>query len=1090
MALGLLAACAWEPPTELTADRAPGVSSHASVVDADLVVRSVRGPRSAQPWGPLEVSVEVCNQGGVGTPYNDVRVVLSEDDVIDELDIELGAQPVSALAPGACTLVNVWGSAPALPGGYRLGAIADVLGMVPEADESNNAGAGSALAVGYDPDLVVDRIRAPATAPFYGSIEVEVRVCNHGQSPGSYDTTVVVELTADGQPQPLPGGAASVPYLQPGDCFNAAVLVYFPSSALAYELVATVDPLDEVVEIVEDNNSHAGGRVGVGYGADLSVTEIAAATSAWPGEGPAMTVTACNQGQAPAWANQIELYLSEDDAFDPMTDMLIGHAEVDELFPAQCATFDAYVYSVPSGAFRLVAVIDPHQHESEIFEDNNVLLGELVGFGHQPDLVVAEVARAPGWYPFEDFEARVRVCNQGQQYSDSTDLALHISIDDQITPADLPAGMAPVPGLAPGACAAIHAWVNAPPVEGAFVLGAIVDPYDDVNELIEANNAGAGPRIGIGFEPDLVITAVNAPASASVWGGGTSVFVQVCNYGPTHSAGPSVELYASRNDDISVDDVFVGGAWVSGLEPGACTSVAVHGLLDVAPGTYLLGAVVDDNDSIAEIIEDNNAGFSAPIAVGDGPDLVVTAVTAPPSVSPGAGYEISTTVCNQGFAPSPGAPLEVLVSQDRHISRGTDWIVGFAFIGQLAPGQCHTSSIPVASHAGGAALWLAAVVDMDDSVDEIIEDNNGRLARIGAGVEPDLVVTSVSAPPTVQPYESMEVTARVCNQGQSPSPGTDVVVQLGGAAFSPVLPPAGMAPVPALEPGACTDVLIAAQAMGLAGEQVLTATADPMRWGVYELIEDNNTSPAVPIGIGYDADLIVATVSGPASAQPWGSFDVTARVCNQGEWDSYGARLDIVLSPDPHIDAIDHVIATIPVSLLAPGACEDLSVPAQALVHGGVFTLGAVVHQDSAPLELVSSNNGTAGGTLAIGWDADLVVSAVKGPVSAAMGSELAIRVRVCNQGQSPSQPTDVWAVLSRDAIVDMGDTVDAPAAIAPLESVAPGACTLVSVPTFAHHGEGTYAAGALIDPWNAAYELIESNNTRAGPAVEIVAPL
>jgi subtilase family serine protease len=1085
VALGLLAACAVEPPG-LTSGLDPGTSARASLGDADLVARAVIGPRSATPLAWLEVTAEVCNQGGLVAPYSDVRVVLSADDTIDALDIELSTHPVSYLEPGACALVNAWGSAPDLPGRYRLGAIADVHDLVPEADETNNAGAGSALAVGHDPDLIVDRVRAPATASPSGDVEVEVRVCNHGQST-SADTSVMVELTAAGDHGPLPGLLASVSYLEPGDCFNATLPAAFSLPASLYAIGATVDPWDQVVEIDEDNNTFAGGRLGVGYGPDLIVTGIEAPNSTAPGLDTSVTVTACNQGPGPAFDSHVTVFLSEDDAFDPASDMPIGHAQAQGLEPAQCAPLRASLYSLPDGAFRLIAVIDPFQGVPEIFEDNNVLVGDSIGAGFQPDLVITEVTRERNpWYA-DPVEVRVRVCNLGPQHSSAAGIDLRLSLDDQIAASDPLVGMASVPDLAPGACMRVPAVTFELPFQGVYVLGAIVDPADHLDELIETNNGKAGPRVGAGAGADLVVTAVSAPALAYTWST-LSVFVQVCNDGRDHSAGAEVALYASRNDDISRDDELAGIGYVGGIAPGACTGVFVPSVLDTPPGTYLLGALVDAGEDVDESVEDNNAGFSAPLATGDAPDLAVTGMSAPASVEPGAPFEIAATVCNQGFAPSAGAPLEVLASNDPHVSRAGDWIVGFAFVGPLQPGQCYTASIPVTAYGYANAQWFAALVDFYDSVDEIREDNNSHPARaIGVGPGADLVVPALSPPATVQPYESYEATARVCNQGQDPSPAAGMAVFVGEGALTPSLPPSGWGLVPGLEPGACADVAVTVHSMGHLGEQEMVAIVDPSGGEVYELDEDNNTSPVVRIGIGYEADLIVSRVRGPASAQPGVMFDVTVRVCNQGEADSVGAHLDVVLSHDARIDGMDHALATIPVPFLAQGACQSVTTPVQVSAFAGVYTLGAVVRPGFGPPELVSSNNAAAAGPLAVGWDADLVVSAVTGPATAATGSALAIQVKVCNRGQSPSQPTDVWAVLSRDAFVDMGDIDGAPAAIAPLGSVAPGACAVVSVPAFAHHPEGTYVLGALVDPWSSVYELVESNNTGAGTTIEIV---
>ncbi len=1103
MALGLLAACAGEPPAD---DLAPGTSNRASITDADLVVRAVSGPPSAMPGAPLQIAAEVCNQGGMHAPDSIVRVALSADDIADAGDLVFAEQSVPFLAPGACARVRAPGIAPGGPEPvtrYHLVAVADVHDMVIEADEANNAGAGRVLAVGYEADLVVDRVRAPATAAPGGGgpggpggpggvpgFEVEVRVCNQGQAP-SYYSWVELHLAEEGNPAPLPIGMLDVPYLDRGDCFNATARPYLWQAPAVYQLVATVDPGDSVPELIEDNNTHAASRLGVGYEADLVVTAIAAPGSAGPGSSQPLSVTVCNQGHSPVYQTFVEVLLSEDDEIDRMNDVFAGYAQVPSLQPAQCATAPGQLYA-PSlqGAFRLAAVVDGYDAQPEIFEDNNTLIGDLFGVGWDADLVVTEVTAATGvssWWPYEDFDARVRVCNRGQQQSYGAYVNLVFSTDDEITSADPWAGEAYVSDLAPGACTRVQTRAFAPPGEGAYVLGAIVDPHEWVVELIETNNAAAGPRIGVGHGPDLVVTAVHAPALAHAGGSDSNVFVQVCNHGRGPSYSTTVDLHASRNDDISVDDVFVGREHLWHLEAGACTSTVVRAMLDVPQhGSYLLGAVVDSDEMVPEVMEDNNVRFSAPVGIGYGPDLVVTAVTAPPSVHPGASFEVSATVCNQGFVPSYNVPLFVLASEDAHVNIWNDQHLGFAFVDHLQPGQCHTAIMPGWSPYGSAP-WLAAVVDPDGHLDEIREDNNLRIGqRIGVGHEPDLVVAAVSAPPTVRPYEPLEVTARVCNQGQGSGGGTDVVVHLGdGAPFSPGQPPAGMAYVPWLEPGACSDVVVLAHTMSFLGEQALTATVDPHRW-LYELVEDNNTA-STRIGIGHEADLIVAEVTGPASVQPWAPFDVTARVCNQGQWDGHGARLDVVLSPDALVDASDLVLGTIPLPFLGPSACEDVTLPAQAFVFRGVYTLGAVVHQGYGPPELVTSNNGTAGGLLAIGWDADLVITAVTGPASAVTGSEVAIDVEVCNQGQGPSYGTDIWVVLSRDAIVDMGDTHDAPGSPAPIGSLPPGACEVASVTVHAYQPEGRYVLGALVDPWGTAYELVESNNTGAGTTLDIV---
>jgi subtilase family serine protease len=265
------------------------------------------------------------------------------------------------------------------------------------------------------------------------------------------------------------------------------------------------------------------------------------------------------------------------------------------------------------------------------------------------------------------------------------------------------------------------------------------------------------------------------------------------------------------------------------------------------------------------------------------------------------------------------------------------------------------------------------------------------------------------------------------------------------------------------------------------GAYVLGAVVDPHRW-IPELIEDNNTAAGDRIGIGYEADLVVAQVSGPPSAQPWTDFAVTARVCNQGQGTSYGAMLEPVLSADADVGTGDLLIGSVPVPMLEPGACHDLSTMVTAQVFSGVYTLGAVVRTSGA-IELIADNNARAGGLLGVGHDPDLIVTTVTGPASAPAWGEIAVTVEACNQGQGQSYSTLLDVVLSSDSSIDPGDL---PAGSVWIDPLAPGACQTLNVPVYPYQPEGSYVLGARVDPVGHVWELIETNNATAGGAIEL----
>src|SRR5439155_25770472 len=90
------------------------------------------------------------------------------------------------------------------------------------------------------------------------------------------------------------------------------------------------------------------------------------------------------------------------------------------------------------------------------------------------------------------------------------------------------------------------------------------------------------------------------------------------------------------------------------LNAGACATVT--GTVSPPQGTYYVGAIADRFGNVGELIEDNNATAGNQVAVGNGPDFIVSSVSTAPAALPGAAVAISATVCNQGTQ-GAGAPL-------------------------------------------------------------------------------------------------------------------------------------------------------------------------------------------------------------------------------------------------------------------------------------------------------------------------------------------------------------------------------------------------------------------------------------------------
>jgi subtilase family serine protease len=470
-----------------------------------------------------------------------------------------------------------------------------------------------------------------------GSLTAQVTVCNQGTQSDTAEVEVYLSADATIRP-PLPpnppedsrlGSAFISNPLYPGQCTTVPVSgsAYAPPPGYdgPYHVGAVVDPFNSRYELIEDNNTNSGYRVGIGSRADFVVTSVTGPNSVKPGVSFTASATVCNRGRL-ADTTDVDLYLSADNTIRlpspplPPEDFYLGRVSL-SLGIGACATRQLTVTapSVPDGAYYLGAVADPTNARIELIEDNNAYAVNRIGVGSLADFVVTAVTGPSSTKPGASFTANVTVCNRGQ-LADMADVAIYLSADNTIRlptppapPEDFYLGTVSSGSLGVGACISRSLAVTAPSVpEGAYYLGAVADPASARPELIEDNNTYAVNRIGVGIKPDFQITSVTGPTSVQM-GASFTANVTVCNRGQLADAA-DVELYFSANTTIRPptppappEDHYLGMVSSGLLNPGACItrSVVVNAY---APntGSYYLGAVADPYNARVELIEDNN----------------------------------------------------------------------------------------------------------------------------------------------------------------------------------------------------------------------------------------------------------------------------------------------------------------------------------------------------------------------------------------------------------------------------------------------------------------------------------------------------
>ncbi len=189
-------------------------------------------------------------------------------------------------------------------------------------------------------------------------------------------------------------------------------------------------------------------------------------------------------------------------------------------------------------------------------------------------------------------------------------------------------------------------------------------------------------------------------------------------------------------------------------------------------GPYYLGAIFDSQNSLPELLEDNNTKAGTRMGVGYRPDFIVSSVTGPASAMPGQQITATLSVCNQGTQ-GGSAPLEVYLSADTTITPhgpsgpSPDSFVGYVSSPFLNPGQCQSLTVqgPAFVPSEGP-YYLGAIFDSQNSLPELIEDNNTRAGtHMGVGYKPDFVVSSVSSTASVTQGQTFTVTVTACNRG-------------------------------------------------------------------------------------------------------------------------------------------------------------------------------------------------------------------------------------------------------------------------------------------------------------------------------------
>ena len=704
---------------------------------SDLAVRQVM---SRLDGATLTLSVDIANQGKQPA-LGSVKIVIGlvNDPATDSTSLirlarwELGGPLLSGGQGGKTGAVAFPPTLP--PGRYRVAAVVDEEGAVPDADRANNrAIAESTVTVGAD--LVITQLKADLAADGAG-LTVTDSIINRGLLPTSSATTMVYYLSTDGVIQtsdPVLGRRA-LPPLRVGESSTATTRLPLPAGlpSGSYFVLGRVNPQPSageasapggprpVAEMDLTNNDYWGSQVTLGP--DLALTALSVQIDP---EHRQLVVTDLvkNVGRYQAAGPvAVSYHLINDEnggnkTVSPValqTAPLIGQRELaDGLGPGderRAVTTVPLPDGLSAGRYRVIGEIDPAQRMADSDRGNNLRRSDVLSIGYDLEVNALSVEPSPDGMQLKVTET---VSNRGLLQADGT-ITVRYLLEEESTRAgagrtETPIGQRLIDGgLAPGGRSTGTVTVPLPDGAGARrwrVAAAVsaqgLDTQPENNRRMTDSYINEGVDLALGKT-----AAVLSPTADRL-----TVTDTVKNYGRAGLTRPVRVVYVlSATGLMDGHETVLGSRTIAALtsdgDSTATTVLPVPPTLE--PNRYFVVIQIDPDRRVAELKRDNNTAAGERINIG--PEPVLEAVDAQLK-SDGKAMAVKVTVTNRGNRPSgPVALMFGVAAGDKKAQSVIE--LGRESMAPLPPGRRATPdftlSVPATLPAG--AYFVTARLD-------------------------------------------------------------------------------------------------------------------------------------------------------------------------------------------------------------------------------------------------------------------------------------------------------------------------------------------------------------------------------------------
>lgn len=569
------------------------------------------------------------------------------------------------------------------------------------------------------------------------------------------------------------------------------------------------------------------------------------------------------------------------------------------------------------------------------------------------------------------------------------------------------------------------------------------------------------------------------------------------NIGQTAGSNVLVNMYLSSNDTLEASDTLVGTATIASVPNGTTTAtVGVTVPSGFAAGDYFLIAEIDPNDSITELVENNNVDVAQQM-FATAYDLVGAGcrVTNAQGVNPGDTVNFEVDLVNNGVPYAGTVPVQLVASTDRTFD-ASDTVMGsapMAFSGANQETGSGSFTLTAGTLSPGTYTPIC-VIDPNGTLTEASTANNIAVGDDAFGVGPDFAVGEITMPAQVNPGSAVNVSTTLTNSAV-PFTGTveyqlylssddtlDTTQDISLGSFNASMNgEASLADV--------QSVTFRSSIRG--GRYRIIAVVDPNGL-VAEVDEMNNTGvSATDIVNAIDFVGRRATVS-PSQVIARDTMTVTGEAESTGLAYVGNVAVGVYFSNDQTFDGADYEAYR--GLIFFPGNTTgsiNVTFPAPAVPPGTYYVM-VVPNPNNNPMEADRTNNAAIASTQVTVLGADLRAESISAPDIAFIGREMEIDLEIRNESTDADANGFKYAYYLSDN--DLIRVTDRQIFVSPTSSIAAGQSQSftdrVQIPSSYTSTQALYV-GVIVDIFSDVPETSESNNVRRKPTpISVVFPI